>query len=145
MKSAVVLLLALTSSLAMADVWKDLRNTEASQYDIGRAFLAMGASELTKEIEGERVGDDFKFYKATLMDNGALGVKLAYSARSKSLQKAECLVLQAASERLINKSALVKAIWPSIKPEMQNEIIENFTVQTLMVDKDNPSLSVACN
>lgn len=144
MKNAVVLLLALTSSFAMADVWKDLRNTEASQYDIGRAFIAMSTTELTQTFEGERI-DDFKFYKANLIDNGALGIQMAYSARSKYLEKAQCQVLQNVTERLINKPALVKAIWPSVTPEQQNTIINNFILQTVMVDKDNPSLSVACN
>ncbi len=152
MKYLIAIMLAFSVSAHAANttkpnVWDLLKQQPATKHDIGKIYLAMASLAFKDKMVGKQVGDTH--YAVSNFDteelNGRLGLKLAYTARGKYINPAECDAFLNSFSQKMNTRKLVGQIWPYQSAETLDELAKDFIYSLDLVNKDNGAVMTTCH
>ncbi|WP_375752725.1 hypothetical protein [Vibrio sp. HN007] len=145
MKRILPLILA-TSFSVNASVWDDIKNTPATQLDVGRIYLDMFSTMYKEQFVGQKVGDTK--YKVKSLDSfgsdGKLGLKVGYEARGKYINPQECGMFVNISKQALPAGKLAEGIYPQMKPENKEEFASTFLYEVQLINTDNGAVMAEC-
>lgn len=146
MKKSILLGLLVASFTVNASVLDKLKNTPASQYELGKVQLEIAAYLLTEKFKGEKLNNSkFKTAEISIDDSDShLTVKVSLVGRSKYLTDNACQSIHEGSKRLFPKQEVMSDLWPSLSQSEYSELSSHFFVKTELISEDNPNLKITC-
>jgi hypothetical protein len=141
-----VALLTILPFAVNANVWDDIKKLPATQYDVGRIFTELGALELNKRLEGQKLeGTKYKVSKVSSITDGKLGFKFSFEARGKYINPADCSKFATHFKNgLVQKKGVVSEFWPSLPEALSSQLNEQFAVEAELINKDNEAVMSTC-
>ncbi|MUK92199.1 hypothetical protein GNP80_07085 [Aliivibrio fischeri] len=130
-----------------ANIIKDLKRTEASQFDVGMLRLDIVALAVKNKLQGERIrGTDFEFGNvSTFSNNEQLGLNVSFTSDSENLSQSSCETMKLYTAKMFDKKTLSALFGKGFDAEESADLMNRIKLNTILVDEDNLNMTFKCN
>lgn len=144
-RTSLAALLAVLPFFSSANVWDEIKTMPATQYDVGRVFIEIGAIEIDKRLQDERLdGTKYKVNSVSSITKDELGLKFSLRARGKYIEQDDCSnFADFFQQNMVNKG-LIDEAWPGLNSDLKNKLKQSFVVEVELINKDNDSIMTTC-
>lgn len=129
-----------------ANMIKELKQAEASKFDVGMLRLDIIVLIVNDKFYGERIKNtEFEFGKAsTFSNNEQLGLNMSFISDSENLTPSSCETMKLYTAKIFDKQTLTEAFSYDFKNNEKAELINRIHLNTILVDEDNSNMTFKC-
>ena len=147
MKSIALITLALMSfNINAGEILNKLKQTPASQYQVGIFQLEFGAYILTEQLKDTKIkGTSFKLKKISVeQTETSVFLKFSATGKTKDVTENECKLIKDAHSKSFVIGNYAKELWPGLTDNDYKKLSKELLMKYELISKDNANFRVSC-
>ena len=141
-----LVLMFFTGITSAGTVLEKLKNTPASQYQVGIFQLELGAFILEQKMMDKRIkGTSFKFNDISVVeDEKSVYLKFSAVGKTKDVTQEQCSLIKDTHSQTFGIGKLARDLWPGLTEQDYKTLEGEFLIKIELISRDNKNFSASC-